>query len=50
MLAVGGGDAGRLLAAMLESIEGEIGLAGCVGVAVNGNNAAFFVEFIKCRD
>ncbi len=43
-LAVGGGDAGRLLAAMLEGVEAEIGLAGGVGMAVNGDYAAFFAE------
>ena len=44
MLAVGGGDAGRLLAAMLQGVEAEIGLAGGVGVAVDGDDAAFFAE------
>ena len=46
MLAVGGGDAGRLLAAMLQGVEAEIGLAGGVGVAVNGDDAALFVELV----
>ena len=45
-LAVGGGDAGRFLAAMLEGVEAEIGLAGGVGVAVDGDYAAFFVEVV----
>jgi hypothetical protein len=44
MLAVGGSDARRLLAAMLEGVEGKIGLAGGVGMAVNGDYAAFFAE------
>jgi hypothetical protein len=44
MLAVGGGDAGRLLAAMLQGVEAEIGLAGGVGMAVNGDYAALFAE------
>jgi hypothetical protein len=46
MLAVGGGDAGRLLAAMLECVKAEIGLAGGLGMAVNGDDAALFVESI----
>ncbi len=44
MQAVGGGDAGRLLAAMLQGVEAEIGLAGGVGMAVDGDYAAFFAE------
>ena len=44
--AVGGGDAGRFLAAMLEGVEAEIGLAGGVGMAVDGDYAAFFVELV----
>jgi hypothetical protein len=43
--AVGGGDAGRLLAAMLQGVKAEIGLAGGVGVAVNGDYATLFAEF-----
>ena len=46
MLAVGGGDAGRFLAAMLQGVEAEIGLAGGVGMAVDGDDAAFFVELV----
>ena len=46
VLAVGGGDAGGLLPAMLESVEAEIGLAGGVGMAVDGDYAAFFAEFV----
>ena len=34
MVAVGGGDAGRLLPAMLERVKREVGLASGVGVAV----------------
>jgi hypothetical protein len=51
VLAVGGGDAGRLLAAMLEGVERQIGLAGGVGMAVNGDYAAFFAELgvFLCR-
>jgi hypothetical protein len=44
-MAVGGSDAGRLLAAMLKGVETEIDLAGGVGMAVNGDYAAFFSEF-----
>ena len=46
MLSVGGGDAGRFLAAMLEGVEAEIGLPGGIGMAVNGDDAALFVEGI----
>jgi hypothetical protein len=35
---------------MLEGVEGEIGLAGCVGVAVYCDDAAFFAELVKNRD
>ncbi len=49
MLAVGGGDAGRFLAAMLEGVEGEIGFARGVRMAVDGDDAAFFVEFVAGR-
>ena len=44
--AVCGGDAGGFLAAMLEGVEGEVGLAGCVGVIVDGDYATFFVELV----
>ena len=47
MLAVGGGDAGRFLAAMLEGVEAEIGLARGVGMAVDGDDAAFFAELVE---
>ena len=42
--AIGGGDAGRLLAAMLQGVKCEISLAGCFGVAVNGDYAALFAK------
>jgi hypothetical protein len=42
MMAVGSGDAGRFLAAMLEGVEAEVNLAGGVGVAMDGNHAALF--------
>ncbi len=44
VLAVGGGDAGRFLAAMLQGIEAEVGLARGVGMAVDGDYAAFFAQ------
>ena len=50
VLAVGGGDAGRFLAAMLQGVEGEVSLAGGVGVAVDGDYAAFFVELVTFGD
>ena len=43
---VGGGDAGGLLSAMLEGVEREIGLAGGVGMAVDGDDSALFAEFV----
>ena len=43
-MAVSGGDSGRLLAAVLEGVKAEIGLAGGVGMTVDGDYAAFFVE------
>jgi hypothetical protein len=43
--AVGGGDAGGFLSTMLEGVEGEVGLAGCVGVVVDGYYAAVFAKF-----
>ena len=42
MGAVGGGDAGGFLTAMLEGVEAEIDLAGGVGVAVDGYYATVF--------
>jgi hypothetical protein len=50
MLAVGGGDAGGLLAPMLKGVEAEIGLARGFGMAVDGDYAAFFVEFVAVGD
>jgi hypothetical protein len=49
-LSVRGGDAGGFLAAMLEGVEAEIGLAGGVGMAMDGDYAAFFVDFVGCGD
>ena len=50
VLAVGGGDAGGFLPAMLEGVEAEVGLAGGVGMAVDGDDAAFFVELVVRGD
>jgi hypothetical protein len=50
MLAIGGGDARRLLAAVLQRVEAEVGLTRGIGVAVNGDDAAFFVELIARGD
>jgi hypothetical protein len=50
MVAVGGGDSGRFLAAVLEGVEAEISLAGGSGMSVNGDYAAFFAELIACGD
>ena len=43
-LAVGRGDAGRRLDAMLQGGKGEISLTRGVGMAVNGDHATLFVE------
>ena len=49
MLAVGRGDAGRFLPAMLQRVEAEVGLARGVGMAVDGDDAAFFVQLVADR-
>lgn len=41
-----GDDAGAFLAAVLESVEGEVAETGGVGVAVDANNAALFAGFL----
>ena len=46
VLAVGGHDAGRLLSAMLQGVQAEIGKLLGLGVGVDGNHAAFFAEFV----
>ena len=46
-VAVAGGDAGAFLAAMLQRVERQIGELRGFGMAVDGSDAAFFVEFIK---
>jgi hypothetical protein len=48
-LTVGGGDAGGFLAAMLEGVEAEIDLTGSVGMAVDGDYAAFFAKLVEDR-
>ena len=45
--AVAGADAGAFLAAMLQRVEAQVGHLGGLGMAVNGEDAAFFVEFVK---
>ena len=44
MMAIGSGDAGRFLPAMLQRVEAEIGLARGFRMAVNGDHTAFFAE------
>ena len=44
MLAVSCGDTGRFLATMLQGIETEIGFAGSIRMAVDGNYAALFAK------
>ena len=47
VLAVGGGDAGGFLPAMLQRVEPEIGLARGVGMVVDGDYAALFVQLVE---
>ncbi len=42
---VGGCNSGRLLSAMLQRVQREVGLARGIRMAVNGDHAAFFAEF-----
>ena len=44
--AVAGGDAGALLASVLQGVEREVGEFRGFGVAVDGDYSAFFVEFV----
>ena len=46
MLSVGGGDARRFLSAMLQRIQAEVGLPGGVGMSVDGDDAALFVQLV----
>src|SRR5262245_56189079 len=46
LLAVGGGDAGALLAPVLQRVETEIGHVGGFGMAENAEDAAFFPELV----
>ncbi len=41
------GDAGGLLAAVLEGVEAPVGEAGGVGVVVDGHDAAVFAELVE---
>jgi hypothetical protein len=45
-LAVGGGDAGRTPARDAAGRRGPVDLAGRVGMAVDGHDAAFFAELV----
>ncbi len=45
--AVGDGNAGGLLAAVLEGVEAPVGEASGVGVVVDGHHAAVFAEFVE---
>jgi hypothetical protein len=44
MRTVSGGDASGFLAAMLKGVERKIGFARGMGMAVDGDDAALFVE------
>ena len=50
VLAVGGGDAGGLLAAMLQRVEARVGLPRGVGMAVDGDHAALFAQLVGSVD
>src|SRR5260221_10627588 len=47
LAAVIGDDSGSLLAAVLQRMEAERGQRGCVGMAVDPENAAFLVETVR---
>ena len=40
-------DSRALLSPMLQSIQAQVGQIRCLGIAVNGENAALFVEFVE---
>ena len=48
-LAVGRGDARRLLPAMLQRVQAEIGELGRFRMAVDGDYAALFAKFVGCN-
>ena len=48
-LAVGGNDAARFLAAVLQRIEPEINHVGRLGMAIDAHHRALVVEFIRHR-
>ena len=48
-MAVGGGDAGALLPAMLHGVEAEVRQVGGFGVAREAEDRAFLVEFVEHR-
>ena len=45
--AVGGNDAGGFLSAMLKGVEREIGELGGLGMVVDGDDAALFVQLVE---
>jgi hypothetical protein len=47
MLAVSGGDAGGFLTAVLQGVERKIGFTRGMGMAVDGDDAAFFVQLVS---
>ena len=47
LLAVGRGDAGALLAAVLQRVEAEVGHVGRFGMAEDAEDAALVLEFIE---
>ena len=49
LLAVGGGDAGALLPAVLQRVEAEVGEVGGLGVPEDAEDAALVFEFVAWR-
>ena len=47
VVAVGAGDSGRFLAAMLEGVKAPVGEAGGVGMVIDGHDAALFTELVE---
>jgi hypothetical protein len=47
MTAVAGGDARTFLTAMLQRVQTQVGKIGGFRMAVDGEDAAFFVEFVE---
>ena len=44
--AIGGGDASRLLTAMLQSVQSQVGELGRLRMAIDGKDATFVIKFV----